>query len=131
MRKVLFTLLLLVANGSFAAEWQEWIVTNHNESITIYADAATIRTNGGLARMWDMTDFEKGNVLGGDKRSLSFKREQEYDCVGQRARILYISWHSGHMGEGQILGSDRGPGSWRPVLVGTVLERLWRTACNK
>jgi len=131
MRKIVFAMLLLGARGTLAADWAEWVVTNHNEAITMYADTATIRSNGGLARMWDLTDFEKGNVLGADKRSLSFKREQEYDCNGQRARILYISWHSEHMGEGQILGSERSSGSWRPVLVGTVLERLWRTACDK
>lgn len=124
-------MLLAVAASSQAADWPEWVVTNHNEAITMYADAATIRKAGGVARMWDMTDFEKGNVLGAHKRALSFKREQEYECDGQRARILYISWHSGHMGEGEILGSDRSVSSWRPVLVGTVLERLWRTACGK
>ncbi len=131
MRKAVFVLLLAVAGSSRASEWPEWVVTDHNEAITMYADAATIRKADGIARMWDLTDFEQGNILGGGKRSLSFKREQEYDCNGQRARILYISWHSGHMGEGEILGSERSPSNWRPVLVGTVLERLWRTACDK
>ena len=131
MRKHVLTILLAVAGSAHAAEWPQWTVTNYNEAITIYADVSTIRETGGAALMWDMTDFQTGTALGGNKRALSFKREQEFDCNGQQARILYISWHSGHMGEGEILGSDRKTGDWRRVLVGTVLERLWRTACGR
>ncbi len=142
VRKVILTLLLTVVSGSAAAGWEEWfvpksnlsewVVANYNEAVTIYADTATIRRAGNMAQMWDLTDFRTGGkVLGGDKRSLSFKKDQEYDCNGQRARILYISWHSENMGAGEILGSDRTPGDWRPVLRGTILDRLWTTACAK
>ncbi len=142
MRKAIVMMLLLVASGSAAAQWEgwflpkgnlsEWVVANTNEAITIYADTATIRKAGNMVQMWDLTDFRAGGkVLVGDKRSLSFKKDQEYDCNQQRARILYISWHSGNMGAGELIGSDRTPGDWRPVLRGTILERLWTTACGK
>ena len=134
-------LLLAILSNSAAAEWEEWFVPNRNlsqwvvanytEAVTVYADAATIRRTGNTAHMWDMTNFETGKVLSGERRALSFKKEQEYDCNKQQARILYISWHAGHMGGGEIIGSDRNPSSWRPVLLGTVLERLWRTACAR
>jgi len=80
--------------------------------------------------MWDMTNFETGKVLSGERRALSFKKEQEYDCNKQQARILYISWHAGHMGGGEIIGSDRNPAAGAGP-SGTVLERLWRTACAR
>ncbi len=141
MRKVILTMLLTVVSGSAAAGWEEWfvpknnlsewVVANYNEAVTIYADTATIRRAGNVAQMWDLTDFRTGKVLSGDKRSLSFRKEQEYDCDNQQARILYISWHSGNMGAGEIIGSDRAPGDWRPVLRGTILERLRTTACGK
>ena len=128
-------------SGNAAAQWEqwflpknsmsEWVVANQNGGITIYADTATVRRAGSMAQMWDLTDFRTGQVLGGDKRSLSFKKEQEYDCNKQQARILYISWHSQNMGAGEIIGSDRNPGDWRPVLLGSILERLWRTACGR
>ena len=134
-------LLLALASGSAAAQWErwfvpesnlsQWVVANSNEAITIYADTATIRTAGNTAQMWDLTDMKTGRVLGEDKRALSFKREQEYHCGKQEVRTLYISWHSGSMGTGEIIGSDRNPDSWRPVLLGTIRERLWRTACGK
>ena len=141
MRKAIVMVLLLVASGNAAAQWVEWFVpkgnlsqwvaANSNEAITIYADTATIRKAGGIAQMWDLTDMQTGKALGGEKRALSFKKEQEYDCNKQQARILYISWHSGNMGEGEIIGSDHTLGNWRPVLLGTIHERLWKTACGR
>ena len=141
MRKVILTVLLMVMSSGAAAQWEqwfvpksnlsEWVVANYNEAVTIYADTATIRRAGNMAQMWDLTDFRTGKVLSGDKRSLSFRKEQEYDCDKQQARILYISWHSGNMGGGEIIGSDRAPGDWPPVLRGTILERLRITACGK
>ena len=142
MRKAIVMMLLAIASGSAAAQWEgwflpkgnlaEWVVANTNEAVTIYADTATIRKADNMAQMWDLTDFRAGGkLLVGDKRSLSFKKDQEYDCNQQRARILYISWHSENMGAGELIGSDRTPGSWRPMLRGTILERLWTTACGK
>jgi hypothetical protein len=141
MRKAILMLLLAVASGNAAAQWvdwfvpksnvSQWVVANSNEAITIYADTGTIRRTGKLAYMWDLTDMQAGKVLGAEKRSMSFKKEQEYDCEQQQARILYISWHTGNMGQGEIIGSDRNPGAWRPVMLGTILERLWNTACGK
>ena len=141
MRKLILTALLTLLSSNAVAQWEqwflpknsmsEWVVANQNGGVTIYADTATIRRAGSMAHMWDLTDFRSGPVLGGDKRSLSFKKEQEYDCNKQQARILYISWHSQNMGAGEILGSDRNPGDWRPVLLGSILERLWRTACGR
>lgn len=141
MRKVVLALVLAVASGSAAAQWEEWflpkgnlsqwVVANSNEAVTIYADAATIRRSGNMAQMWDLTDMQAGRNLGERKRSMSFKREQQYDCDKQQVRTLYISWHSGNMGTGEILGSDRKPSSWRPVLLGTIRERLWKTACGQ
>ena len=141
MRKAILMMLLAVASGSAAAQWvdwfvprsnvSQWVVANSNEAITIYADTGTIRREGKLAHMWDLTDMQTGKVLGAEKRSMSFKKEQEYDCEQYQARILYISWHSGNMGAGEIIGSDHNPGAWRPVMLGTILERLWRTACER
>lgn len=139
--KAVLAVLLALASGSAAAQWEqwfvpksnlsEWVVANYDQAVTIYADTGTIRRLGDMAYMWDLTNFQTAKAVGGEKRALSFKKEQEYDCNKQQARILYISWHSGNMGTGEILGSDRTPGGWRPVLLGTILERLWRTACGK
>ena len=141
MRKVILTILLAIMSSSAEAQWVDWFVpkgntaqwvaADSNEAVTIYADTATLRRAGHMAQMWDLTDMQAGRVLGGGKRSMSFKKEQEYNCNTQEARILYISWHSGNMGTGDIIGSDHAPGSWRPVLLGTIVERMWKLACGK
>lgn len=141
MRKAILILLLAMVSSNAAAEWEEWFVPNRNlsqwvvanytEAVTVYADAATIRKSGNMVHMWDLTNFQTGKALGGEKRALSFKKEQEYDCGRQQARILYISWHSENMGGGEIIGSDRTISGWRPILLGTILERLWKTACGR
>ena len=115
MRRVIFTMLLSIVSSSAAAAWEqwfvpksnlsEWVVANYNEAVTIYADTATVRRAGNMAQMWDLTDFRTGKALSGDKRSLSFRKEQEYDCSGQRARILYISWHSENMEQVKYLAA--------------------------
>ena len=131
MRTAILLMLLAVVSTSAAVEWPVWDVVDNNEATIIYADTTTIRNTGNVAQMWNLFDFKTGKVLSGVKETLSFKKEQEYDCNNQRARTLYISWHSGHMGGGEIIGSDSNPGSWRPVLLGTSLERLWKIACGK
>jgi hypothetical protein len=140
MRKLILTILLTLASGSAAAQWEqwfvpksnlsEWVAANTNGDVTIYADVATIRRTGNLAKMWDLTDMKTGRTLGEDKRTHSFKKELEYDCGKQQVRTLYISWHSGNMGGGEILGSDANPTDWRPALRGTIREKLWQTACG-
>ena len=141
MRKVIPIILLTLVSGSAAAQWEqwfvpksnlsEWVAANTNGEVTIYADVATIRRSGEFARMWDMTDLKAGRAVGEGKRTLSFKKEQEYDCGKQQVRTLYISWHAGNMGAGEILGSDANASDWRPIIHGTIREKLWQTACGK
>lgn len=130
MRQAIVMLLLAAASGSAAADWSKWEMVDRTESFIVYADMATIRRSGSLARMWDLSDAKTGKALVVVKQSRSFKAEREYDCVRQQLRMLYISWHSGNMGEGAILGSNGTEGNWQPALVGTIGERLWKIACG-
>ena len=63
---------------------------------------------------------------------LSQKAQQEYDCEGERYRTLSASFHSGHMGDGQVIfSSDEPQETWEPVAPGTVGEGFWKIACGK
>jgi len=130
MRKAILMMLLAVAGSSTAVELAKWVVIDGRETFTIYADPATIRKTGSVAQMWDMSNAKTGKVLGGVKRSVSSKMEREYDCSKQQLRMLYVSWYAGNMGDGEIVGSDATPGSWQPVMLGTIGERLWKLACD-
>jgi len=130
MRKAMVMLLLAAASSSAAADWSKWEMVDRTESFIVYADVATIRRSGNLVRMWDLSDAKTGKALAVVKQSRSFRAEREYDCARQQLRMLYISWHSGNMGEGSILGSNATAGNWQPALVGTIGERLWKIACG-
>jgi len=128
MRKIILLALLAGVSGSAAADYAKWSVVDGRESFVIYADTATIRRSGNIAQMWDMSDARTGKTLGGVKQSVSSKMEREYDCSKQQIRMLYVSWHSGNMGGGDIVGSDATPGVWQPTMLGTIGERLWKIA---
>lgn len=130
MRKAACAAILGLAAGSAAADFAKWILLEGRESFAIYFDAATIRKSANLAQMWDLSDSKSGKPLGGLKQAPSFKMEREYECGKQQVRVLYVSWHSANMGEGEIIGSDTKAGAWQPVMPGTIGEKLWKIACG-
>ena len=141
MRVAVLIVLLALAGNCEAADWAdwllrkdtfgEWLVVDRKKGFDVYANAGTIRNSGGIAKMWELTDFgdDKGALSG--KGPMSLKTERDYDCNRQHWRTIYIARHSKNMGEGSILSSDSIDGSWQPVAAGTIGERLWRIACNR
>ena len=123
-------LLSMLLSATAAAQFARWDIVDRREDFIVYADTATIRKQSQIARMWDLSDGKPGKMLPGVKKSQSFRSEREYDCAKQQLRVLYISWHAGSMGEGQILGSTSKTGAWQPALHGTIGEKLWQIACG-
>jgi len=55
MRKAILMMLLAVASSSAAAGWVE---VNSDETVTVYADPATVRRAGNRATMWVLYDYK-------------------------------------------------------------------------
>jgi len=127
MRKAILMMLLAAASSSAAAEW---VAVGSSEPSTLYADLTTIRKAGDTVKMSDLLDFKTAQVTEGH-RYLSSLTTSEYDCKGNRARILYFSWHSGNMGGGQIVNMDLDTSEWEPVRPRSGVETLWKFACKK
>lgn len=127
MHKAILTLLLAVVSSSAAAAWT---AVGSSDPSTLYADPATISKAGDMVKMWDLLDFKTAQVMEGF-RYMSSKTLSEYDCREERARMLYFSWHSEHMGGGQIVNTDFDPAKWEPVLPRSGVEKLWKLACGK
>ena len=130
MRNAILTILLSVVSASAAAQWSKWVMVDRGPYYVIYADIATIRKAGDIARMWDLSDTNTDKALGAVKQSPSIKIEREYDCNKQQLRVLCVSWHSENMGGGKTTGSDSNPGMLQPAVPGTIGERLWKIACG-
>ena len=125
MRKFVVVLLLLSTPA-----WAEWTLVGDSDASDIYADLATIRKQGDMVKMWSLYDLKTARPFAGTPY-LSSKDQDEYDCQRQRTRFLSYSVHSGNMGSGRIIYSDAEPGKWTALPAGSVVEALWKTACDQ
>jgi hypothetical protein len=122
-------MMLLAAMSSSAAA--KWARVAADETSTAYADSATIRRSGNMARMWSVFDHKTAVALDNGKQYLSTRAQLEYDCKEERMRGVAVSFHSKNMARGELVHSDLDPGSWGPVPPGTVNDALWKIACRK
>ena len=130
MPKAILMMLLAVVSSSASAGW---VVVGVHDTSTLYADPATIRGAGNRVKMWALLDFKTTQQDSTNPRNgyLSEIAQFEYNCKEQRARRLYYSWHSRHMGRGKVVSSDSDPSKWEPVLPGSGNEILREFACGR
>ncbi len=128
MRKVILIMLLALVSSSAAARW---VKVAENETNIAYADSATIRKAGTMARMWSLFDYKTGVVLDNGKAHMSTRAQFQYDCSEERMRPTAVSFHSKNMARGEVVDSTFEAGNWGPVPPGTVNQALWKIACRK
>jgi hypothetical protein len=128
MRQVVLMMLLGAASGTAAAEW---VKVAESEFFIAYADPATIRRAGDMAKMWSLLDYKTPRLSVERRVYMSSRVQDEYDCKQERTRILSFSFRSRSMGRGKMVDSDFDAGKWRPVASDAVDESLWKFACGK
>jgi hypothetical protein len=103
----------------------------------VYYDPKTIRRNGDLVTLWQLTDYKwmQGNApfgtfMMGPHRFLSTKTHKEFDCALNTVRLLASSEFSRHMGTGtqNVVLVEQGHG--QPVEPGSINQALWEMACG-
>lgn len=124
MRKAILMMLLAGVSSSAAAEW---VKVKSGETITTYADPATIRREGNMVEMWTLSDYKAPDSL----QYMSRVYQHEYDCKEERIRVLYMAFHTGNMGGGATDVVLSHPTDWTPVPPGSTNEVLWKFACGK
>jgi surface-adhesin protein E len=124
----LITLLLLSSGLAYA----EWVAVSSKDlgDVTVYANPDTIRRNGDLVKMWQLSDFTTVQTVEGDSY-LSSKAEREYDCAEERTRVLAFTWFSANMGSGNVVYSNSNERNWEPFAPHSLDEALWEVACTK
>jgi hypothetical protein len=104
----LITLLVLSSVPAYA----EWVAIEKQYQSpglqTVYFDPDTIRREGHLVTIWQLTDYKsvQGNVglgrFGVDpSRFVSTKTHKQFDCVEKRLRLLAYMELLRHMGTGR------------------------------
>ena len=130
MKRLILIVLLVLSGGPAYAEWVMVTSSYHQEGYSVYIDPVTIRRQGDLVKMWDLTDFEKMQTAA-RYAYLSSKVQREFDCAGERVRTLAGAEFSDRMGRGNAVTSDSILGEWEPVVPNSVGQVLWNHACER
>ncbi|MDP2229943.1 surface-adhesin E family protein [Methylotenera sp.] len=127
IHKIGLVLLLGLACSNASAEWRN--VANYN-SMTLYVDSTTIHKKGNMVKMWSLVDFKNPDTLEG-RTYRSMKLQNEYDCKEEENRMIYNSYHTGNMGDGEVFSINASPGDMMPVPPNSGNLILWKIACSK
>ena len=85
-----------------------WVKVGETDDSVYYFDPATILKMGQLRRVWTLSDLKNREADG----QMSRRALDEFDCAGERYRIISMSGHSEPMAGGQILFSGNPPEKW-------------------
>lgn len=97
---------------------------------TVYFDPDTIRREGNLTTLWQLTDIKwTGETL--TPRFLSARTYKQFDCPRARFRVLAIVEFSRQMATGKSAAGYIENGNWQPVETGSINQGLWEMACGK
>jgi len=128
MKKLLLFLILVVVSNNAVAEW---ILISENDQLILYSNPVTIIKSGNMVRMIRLTNFKTAQRING-KSYLSTKRQDEYDCLKQRYRIIYVNAYTENMGEGKVvIRVINKPDDWKLISSGSQGEAVWSFACEE
>lgn len=121
--------VLVCLSLNAAAEWEN---IGENARSRGFADS-NVRRNGSVATLWVMYDYKTVQESARSGRKyLSEKDQVEVDCVSERSRAIFFSWHAGSMGDGVVVYTRNVPANWEPTSApGSYGSRIWKFACSK
>jgi len=99
MKRLLFVVLLMTCSAS----WAEWQLCTGDATMLVYCDKSTIRKNGAISRMWDMTDYSSVQTNSSGGRYMSEKSLAAYNCRDETNALISLVQYSGSMGQGNTV----------------------------
>ncbi|MES2955389.1 MAG: surface-adhesin E family protein [Pseudomonadota bacterium] len=128
MKRLLLSLAISCLSTGVAAQWTPVIV---DEMVITYIDRNTLRgtrDKSGMVRMWWLMDYQLVQIA--DERGyFSRVHHSEFDCKGQRMRLLSVALLSERMGHGDVVFEDPVPRKWTPVQDRSFHDALLDIAC--
>lgn len=122
--RVFIVITLLMTSTTPA--WAEWTKVVENARATVYRDYATVEKHGDLRRVWILADLKEPDRYG----ALSWRTQEEYDCMRNQWHIVKASLHSEQMGGGEVLGSEVRYTQWREIPSGSPLQQVLQELCQ-
>jgi len=123
MKKLFFVSLMMLAGSA----WAEWVMYSETDRTTFYYDPATIRKDGHIRKVWQLSDLKKRHKDG----EMSRRMRTEFDCKQERMRYLGLSEHSESMAGGAVLITVGEDNEWRVIPPDTSLEDIFNIVCAK
>ena len=126
------TTLLALSSVSAYAEWvaveKDYFMTGLQ---TVYMDPNAIQREGNLVTMRQLIDFT--SMQGGQSptRFMSTETTKQFDCAGQRLRLVAFSVFSHRMGAGVRDDGIVDKYNWLSIEPESITQALWEVACNK
>jgi len=129
---LLFSLHAFCGEGFAAGIGSEWISLGRTENFRAYLDQSSVRRDGVLVRVYQLTDFATAQWA--DERTVvgSIRSLVEYDCSQPQARTLALEAFSEQMGEGRLVASEHKPDApWEGMVPGGIGENIRKLVCQK
>ena len=125
IKKAVLLALMLVTGSA----WAEWVNVGGSNMFNSYIDPATIRKDGNLRKVWSIQDLKQRYKNG----EMSRRAKEEYDCQGERSRLLSLSFHSEPMAGGTTLSSNNfeNPDHWTQIPPDSAGEIILKIVCAK
>jgi len=136
MRKVIFTMALMMVSSSAMAEW---IKIAEGKFGSKYYDSEVIR-EGSMAFVWYLTDANTENSLV-PLPFASIKFRKQYDCAESKSREIAMILFSDSMGEGNVISNKSVTKNWKTVTTNgkavaakdfdPLTKKEWELVCGK
>ena len=128
--KRLLILLMLVSQPV----WAGWVKLSEvgsgtETAYTSYFDPATVRKTPNGRRVWGLKSFAQPQQ-GSRGTYQSEKLLYEFDCNGERLRVLQWTEYSDPTGDGEMRGTRNDPEQWIVVYPGSIGETRLKAACS-
>lgn len=128
-KKHLKTLLLLgsIISGAANAEWAPLAIGK--EDAATFIDLESKRKMGNSAEMWSAIVYLKPREVGANKKIMSLRELDEFDCKSNKFRTLTLIGYSDKLATGSIVIADYSIGEWANVPSKSIAEIQWHKAC--
>ncbi len=126
MKKLFAAAALLLASSAYAQSWEPYAKTDGEIR---YYDPVRMVVMSGIAFIWDLHDLHVATDEQG-KQYRSVLYPTEYNCRGEKKRVLSVHKMTDRMGQGESVAEHTLVGRWIDVQPGTPDSRLMKAACD-
>ncbi len=107
---------------------QEWEYVSSTDTADYFINLQTIRSSGQFVRVWGLDNWT-GDYK--NKRNLSSKWLDEYDCVNEQRRTISSTDYGDQNGTGDVVDSySNFSAAWHAITPDSIGSTVWKFTCR-